>query len=241
MTIRLVPVSNFNNPNLPIGDFVSPLARPEAIAYYDMLSPTDGSGNGHDLFMGGHTFGPQGMISHPVKGYYADTGIVEPDSFTVVIAHNFIIEDTVRNVISSLKELVSPFTGSRLALTQQGSISLAVGRANQSALLITDGSAVGGWTVYSYTIAGKDAVVQRAAGTTFPASMAAGDVKNLAGRTMSIAGNPTTDYVGGATTVPPNGVIGCLGIYAGDLGVGGRAGLINDAKRLMARRGVIIP
>lgn len=245
MTIRLVPVKSFNNPNLPIGDFSSILKRPEALGVYEMLGAGDASGNGKSLKMGGHTFGPLGMITKSVSGYYADTGIMEPDVYTVVVAH--FIQDaatgpagSIPNIVSSFSEVAAPFSGSRLAMTAANAIHVAAGKTVGSPVQTSStGTVHGRWTAYAYTINGLKITLQLADGRTIISDGAAGDIKNSAKRTICIAGNPTTDFAGGAVTVPPNGTIGCVGIYSGDPGVGGRAQLINDATTIMKRRGAM--
>ncbi|URC22107.1 hypothetical protein CHUUTOTORO_00030 [Serratia phage vB_SmaM-ChuuTotoro] len=246
MTIRLVPVKSFSNPNLPMGDFSSLLNRPEALGVYEMLGTYDASGNGKNLKMGGHTFNQLGLVSKPVKGFYVDTGILEPDVFTVVVATNINnpsqlpIPGSIPNIISSFSEVAAPFSGHRLALTSSGIPHLAVGKTSGSPIQALSGNtAIGGWTVYAYTVDGKKLALQRSSGVVVNAEGAESDIKSPAKRTICIAGNPTTDTVTGATTMPPDGVIGCLGIYAGDFGVGGRAQLINDATSIMKKRGVM--
>lgn len=245
MTIKIVPIKRFNNSNLVKGDFVSLLARPEALGIYEMLGPGDESGNGNDLEMGGHTFGPQGMITKPVQGFYSDTGIAEPDEYTLVVGHyidnaNSGPAGTIPNIVSSFSEVSAPFSGSRLALSASNLIHVAAGKTVGSPVQTTSsGTANGRWTVYAYTVKGLDITLQLADGRTFTGKGAAGDVKNKAKRTICIAGNPTTDFPGGALSVPPSGIIGCVGIYLGDMGIGGRAQLINDGISLMRRRGVM--
>lgn len=238
MTIRLVPVSSFNNPNLPIGDFSNPLARPDALGIYSMLSPEDESGNGNHLTMGGHTFGPQGMVCTPVEGYFADTGILEPDIFTVVVCHN-VAQPTATSAISSaLNEGASPFTGHRFAITAAGLQSLSIG-VTPGSYFINGGNAYGGWTAYAYTVSGKTLTIQRGSGQQFTGTAGETLTKRQAVATTCIGG--TKIPAAASICLPPSGIIGAWAMYAGDYGVGGRAQLINDTRTLMARRGVVIP
>lgn len=239
MTIRLVPVQNFNNPNLPIADFVSPLARQEAIAIYEMYGPQDISGNGKHLSVVGHTFSPQGMVCSSVEGNFAETGLVEPESFTVVVAHYLTsLTGATTSIISSLSEIISPFSGHRLAINSGGGQSLAIGQNPLPSFSIPGGTAAGGWTAYAYTVSGKTGVLQRSNGQTYTGTIDDAHTRSLAKTTIKIAGNLKTTP---GLDLPPNGTIGCIGIYQGDLGVDGRAALIISAKQVMARKGTIVP
>lgn len=239
MTLQLRVINNFNNPSLPITDLGSPLFRTGVLGVYELLSSWDKSGNNKHLVVNGHTFDTQGLATTQTAGFYADTGILEPDAFTVVVAHNISLDaaNTV-SVVNALKENTSPFTGHRMAMTTAGLQSLSIG-VTPGSYFITGGNMYGGWTAYAYTISGGNLTIQRGSGTKFTGTLPGGQTKNTPTQTICIGGSKYPAAAG--VSMPPAGHIGCIAVYPGDLGDSGRASIIDSAKEVMKRRGIIVP
>lgn len=239
MTLQIRVVNNFNNPSLPITDLGSLLFRDGCLGVYDLLSPWDKSGNNKHLVMSGFTFNTSGMVMTSTPGFYADTGIKEPDAFTVVIAHNVALDaaNTV-SLVNSLNEGASPFTGHRMALNTSGLQTLAQG-VTPGSYFVTGGNAYGGWTAYAYTIAGNNITIQRSNGTKYTGTVPSSQTKQAPISTICLGGSKVAAAAG--VSMPPTGLFGCAGIYPGDLGDAGRSSVIGSAKQTMARRGIILP
>ncbi|WOK01468.1 hypothetical protein [Pseudomonas phage UF_RH7] len=233
MTLQIVVKQPFTNPLFPPSDAVSLIYRDSAQGIYEMLSSYDRSGKGNHLKVNGHTFGPQGLISTPNTAHYADTGIMLPNTFSMIFSHYIAAAPTATgNIYSNLNPGANPFTGTRMAVSSAGGAgSFAIGQQGGSAFLLNIGGIVSGWTTYCFSVNGGHYRLTRQNGQTFegdiPGTVAPGIVPvRLAGGYI-----PTVN-------IPMDGILGLAGIYFEDLTVAQQLDLITKARQILARRGI---
>ncbi|HAT2880288.1 hypothetical protein [Serratia marcescens] len=225
-------IDSFNNPNLPISNVGSTLNLASALRVYEMKTAVDKSKYGTPLSVTGLTFDDEGLVCDGVIGHQANTSLIEPAEFTIITAFRADIPTSTSQVYSSLAEGVSPFTGSRMAVTPTGTIAVNVG-ANPTAGVSTSVIAPA-WDMFALTVTSTKLTLTRGS--------------NLGQLSADItARRPALNPIilGGGYLAPHNvGIKGKIGVWAAYEGVLSDEA-INDlfakVRVIMSRRGVSLP
>ncbi|HEJ7866058.1 TPA: hypothetical protein SMI01_000462 [Serratia marcescens] len=225
-------IDDFNNPNLPISNTGSTLNLASALRIYEMKSATDKSKFGIPLSLSGLTFDGEGLVLDGVVGHQANTSLIEPEEFTIITAFRADIPTATAQVHSSLAEAMSPFTGSRLAVTTTGAVAVNVGATPTAG--VTTSAIMPAWEMFAETVSATTVTLTRGS--------------NMGKLTGEITGRrPALNslIIGGGYRSPHNvGIKGKIGVWAAYEGVLSDAtitDLFTKVRAIMAPRGVILP
>lgn len=226
--------NDFGNPNLPISNSRSALYLESALGVWEMNDAKDRSGNGHTLSVSGLTFDSTGLVCDGQYDHYADTGIIEPETSTVLMAFRADIPTATSQLYSSLAEGTTPYTGSRCAIQVSGAMVTDVGLAAGGTGRVTTGVIAPAWEMVAIvTDTDKLSVIRKSTG---------GKITNdFVGR----AERKNTIRLGGGYVAPHNlgitGRIGLWAIYSGVLADEVISTLMTKAQVIMAAKGVTLP
>lgn len=238
--LQIIVTKSFNNPNLPISTIGSDLNLESSLATWELLDGYDYSGKGHNIALSGSglSFDEIGLASTGVKGSYAETGLLETDSFSVIMAFNAAVPTLTSQVWSTLETSssnTSYFRGCRQAVRVEGTLysqAFAGDGNNANSANLTSGALTNTWEVYYFSVSATELRTIR--GSTGGATSAA--INN--GRRKSV--NPFR-LCGGWQDPHDTGIVGHLGVmavYDGVLGDTLAKQQISKAKAIMQRRGV---
>ncbi|KLF10426.1 hypothetical protein YA25_00240 [Klebsiella aerogenes] len=230
--LQLQVIDDFGDSSLPISKSRSAMYLSSSLAVYEMKNEKDKSGNGMTLQLNGLSFDSEGLVCDSVDGHYADTGIVEPMANTVIVAFRADPQTFTTQIYSSLLEGVSPFRGSRSAITKDGFFVSDVGAI--PTIHAQTGNVTPGWEMMAVVTGAKQLTVTRAStmGTVKTAFEARREPVN-------------TTRIGGGYVAPHNlGITGRVGLWAmynGALDDATIKDLFAKARTIMAAKGVIVP
>lgn len=233
---QIIVTDSFNNPNLPISQIGSILNLPNSLATYELMDGYDYSKNGHNLILkDGITFDKYGMVCTGVGGQYADTGLLETDSYSVLVAFNANTPLSTSQLWTSLPTGAAPYSGARQAILTSGALNSQAfaGDGTFSAIAgQTSGPISGSWEIWVFTLNNTQMRNYRAASQAFVNTDVVG------GRRKS----SSPFRLGGGYVAPHNiGISGHIGLWAAYDGVLTDTqilDLVSKAKSIMAGRGV---
>lgn len=230
--IQFQVAKDFGNQLLPVSKARSAMYLNSALAIYEMRSTKESSGNGKALEINGLSFDSEGLVCDSVDGHYADTGLVEPLANTVIVAFRADPQEVTTQIYSGLPEGVSPFTGTRTAITKDGYFVADVGSI--PTIHAQTGNVTPGWELMAVVTGAKQLSVIRAStmGTVKTAFESRRDPKS----TIRIGGGYVTPHNLGIT-----GRVGLWAMYNGALDDATIKDLFTQARSIMAGKGVIIP
>ncbi|MFU8704578.1 hypothetical protein [Klebsiella aerogenes] len=230
--IQFQVAKDFGNPLLPVSKARSEMYLSSALAIYEMRSTRESSGKGNALDISGLSFDSEGLVCDSIDGHYADTGIVEPMTNTMIMVFRADPQAFTTQIYSSLSEGESPFRGSRAAITKDGFFSSDVGAI--PTIHAQTGNVTPGWEMMAVVTGAKQLTVTRAStmGTVKTAFEARREPLN-------------TIRIGGGYIAPHNlGITGRVGLWAmynGALDDETIKYLFTKARSIMAGKGVIVP
>lgn len=239
--LQIIVADSFNNPNLPISPIGSRLNLPSSLATWEMLDGYDYSEKGHNLSLSGTglSYDEIGLASTGVKGSYVETGLLETDNFSIIMAFNATVPTLTSQVWSTLETSVpgstSFFRGCRQSIRVEGTLysqAFAGDGNNANSASLTSGALANTWEVYYFSVSATEMRTMR--GSTGGATSAA--INN--GRRKSA--NPFR-ICGGWQDPHDTGIVGHVGlmaVYDGVLGDTVAAQQIAIAKSIMQERGV---
>lgn len=239
--LQIIVTDSFNNPNLPISPIGSKLNLPSSLATWEMLDGHDYSERGHNLTLNGSglSFDEIGLASTGVKGSYAETGLLETDSFSVIMAFNSAVPTLTSQVWSTLETAsqssTSFFNGCRQSVRVGGTLysqAFAGDGNNANSASLTSGALANTWEVYYFSVSNTELRTMR--GSTGGVTSAA--INNNRRKSA----NPFR-LCGGWQNPHDTGIVGHLGlmaVYDGVLGDTVAAQQIAVAKSIMQERGV---
>ncbi|MCY2743040.1 hypothetical protein OXA52_17345 [Klebsiella pneumoniae] len=231
--IQFQVTKDFGNPLLPVSKARSEMYLDSALSIYEMRSTKDSSGNGNTLDINGLTFDSEGLVCDSVDGHYADTGLIEPLANTVIVAFRANPQEVTTQIYSGLPEGVSPFTGSRAAITKDGFLVADVG-ATPTTIHAQTGNVTPGWELVAVVTGAKQLSVTRA--STMGTVTTPFETRKVPGSTIRIGGGYVTPHNLGIT-----GRVGLWAMYNGALNDETIKDLFMKARSIMAGKGVIIP
>lgn len=232
--LQIRVTSSFNNPNLPVSAIGSKLYRTSALGIWELLDRTDKSGRGNELILSGLGFDYTGLVCDGVANHYVDTGVVEPNEYTIITSFQADIPAQTSQVWSCLPEGVTPYTGARSAILTSGALVATIASADISSVTnLLSPVFAPAWEIYAYTI--KDDQLR-----TIRGSDSSVNSVTITGRKKSTK----NIRIGGGYIFPHNigikGHIGTFALYNGVLDDGDILSLISSTRLIMAGRGVTI-
>ncbi|MDT4307050.1 hypothetical protein RPN21_00450 [Klebsiella aerogenes] len=230
--LQLQVIDDFGDSSLPISKSRSAMYLSSSLAVYEMKNEKDKSGNGMTLQLNGLSFDSEGLVCDSVDGHYADTGIVEPMANTVIVVFRADPQAFTTQIYSSLSEGVSPFRGSRAAITKDGFFSSDVGAI--PTIHAQTGNATPGWEMMAVVTGAKQLTVTRA--STMGTVKTAFEARREPLNTIRIGGGYIEPHNLGIT-----GRVGLWAMYNGALDDATIKDLFAKARTIMAAKGVIVP
>ena len=233
--LQIIVTDSFNNSNLPISQVGSVLNLPSSLATYEMQDSYDYSEKGNNLVLTpGLSFDRLGLVCSGVEGDYADTGILEPDSYTVLTAFNANVPPATTQLWTTLGTGVTPYNGARQALRTTGELNSQAfggdGSTAASANLVS-GALANMWEIYAFTLTNTNMRTYRGSSATFT------EAPVLNNRRKSI----TPLRIAGGYVAPHNigisGHIGFLSVYDGVLTDTQITDLVAKGKAMLIERG----
>lgn len=232
--LQIIVTKSFNNPNLPVSQIGSVMNLSSSIATYEMIDGYDYSEKGHHLNTVGLTFDSMGLVGTGLDGAYADTGLLEPDAYTVIVAFNAQIPPQTTQLWTTLGTATTPYNGARQAVqTGKGLNSQAFagdGTTGAAANLVS-GAVTDMWEIYGFALNNTNMRTYRGSSNAFVEAAVVNN-RRKSSYTMRIAGG----YL-----APHNlGIIGHVGVFAVYNGVLTDAQIqeqVAKAKQLMKDRG----
>lgn len=231
-TLQLRVVSSFNNPSLPVSTIGSKLYRSSALGIWEMLDGYDRSGKGNSLIQMGLGFDSTGLYCDGVANHYVDTGVVEPDAYTIITAVQADIPAQTSQIWSCLPEGAAPYTGARAAVTSTGAYLATISSSATGGITnLTTGVVAPVWDIFAYTVRNEQLRMTR--GSSMGTLTA-----DITGRKKS----SKTIRIGGGYLSPHNigikGHIGTFALYNGVLSDSDISTLITTTRQIMAGRGI---
>ncbi|MFH3491590.1 hypothetical protein ABK935_22230 [Klebsiella aerogenes] len=231
--IQFQVTKDFGNPLLPFSNARSAMYLESALSIYEMRSAKDSSRKGKALDVIGLSFDSEGLVCDSVNGHYADTGIIEPLTNTVIVAFRANPQEVTTQIYSGLPESERPFTGARAAITKDG-IFVADTGATPATIHAQIGNITPGWELIAVVTGAKQLSVIRA--STMETVTTKFETRNEPKRTIRIGGGYVAPHNLGI-----NGRVGLWAMYNGALDSATIAGLFAKARSIMAEKGVIVP
>ncbi|HBM2903483.1 TPA: hypothetical protein LVL13_004750 [Klebsiella oxytoca] len=231
--IQFQVTKDFGNPLLPFSNARSAMYLESALSIYEMRSAKDSSRKGKDLDVIGLSFDSEGLVCDSVDGHYADTGIIEPLTNTVIVAFRANPQEVTTQIYSGLPESVSPFTGTRAAITKDGFFVADIG-AKPTTIHAQTGNATPGWELVAVVTGAKQLSVTRA--STMGTATTPFETRSEPKSTIRIGGGYIAPHNLGIT-----GRVGLWAMYNGALDDATIKDLFAKARSIMAGKGVIVP
>lgn len=231
--IQFQVTKDFGNPLLPFSNARSAMYLESALSIYEMRSAKDSSRKGKALDVIGLSFDSEGLVCDSVNDHYADTGIIEPLTNTVIVAFRANPQEVTTQIYSGLPESERPFTGARAAITKDG-IFVADTGATPATIHAQIGNITPGWELIAVVTGAKQLSVIRA--STMETVTTKFETRNEPKRTIRIGGGYVAPHNLGI-----NGRVGLWAMYNGALDSATIAGLFAKARSIMAGKGVIVP
>lgn len=236
--LRFIIADDFNNPNLPVIDLNSPLWDASALGIYEMNSLRDASGHNKDLATA-LSLTSEGLYTPGGANHYADTGIREGTDLTVVLSIKIEGAPAITSQIySSLTEASSPFSGTRLAVDANRQLIATVG-TTVNYIGLPSGTVVSSstplWSTFAFSTNATSLKVIRSGGEKYEAQLGT-QIKNPAKQNIRLLGGYSAPHDQG-----PKSTIGCIGIYNRYFSDEEMSAMILKAKKVMAKKGIIVP
>ncbi|HBQ4079358.1 TPA: hypothetical protein MAM58_005025 [Klebsiella pneumoniae] len=231
--IQFQVTKDFGNPLLPFSNARSTMYLESALSIYEMRSAKDSSRKGKALDVIGLSFDSEGLVCDSVNGHYADTGIIEPLTNTVIVAFRANPQEVTTQIYSGLPESERPFTGARAAITKDG-IFVADTGATPATIHAQIGNITPGWELIAVVTGANQLSVIRA--STMETVTKKFETRNEPKRTIRIGGGYVAPHNLGI-----NGRVGLWAMYNGVLDSATIVGMFAKARTIMAGKGVVIP